>query len=586
MRSPVASPWDLAMLAASLFAVDPIGCSGIILRARAGLVRDAFLAAIRNLLPAETALRRIPLGIEDSRLLGGVDLVATLSAGRPVADRGVLMESDGAVVLLAMAERLGAATAARLAATIDAGETVLERDGVKLKASTRIGFIALDEGVGDDEGLSGALFDRLGFPIDLSDIEWRDTGDPACRPQDILAARGRLGAVEIGSEAIEALCLTAAALGIDATRASLLAVRAAKAAAALNGRTEVTTEDAALAGQLVLAPRAQNVSASPPDDDVPEPSKKQSGHDKNAPTDIEESAADEPLQDVVLEATRAAIPAHVLARLESAAGVARSRSAGKAGALKAAGARGRPAGVRVGAPKSGARLNVVETLRAAAPWQKLRGRASGATRSHIVIAREDFRIARRKPRAETVTIFAVDASGSSAFNRLAEAKGAIELLLAECYVRRDQVALLAFRGRTADLLLPPTRSLVRARRCLADLAGGGGTPLAAGIDAAVVLAQDVRRKGQSPFIVIMTDGAANISSEGRAAGRARARADAISAARLARSAGVAAVIVDIAPRPQFAAEELAAEMNARYIPMPYADAAALARVARPTAVAS
>ena len=128
----MASPWDRAMLAAALFAVDPVGCAGIILRARAGPVRDAFLAAVRNLLPAETALRRIPLGIEDSRLLGGLDLVATLSAGRPIADRGVLVESDGAIVLLAMAERLSAATAARLAATIDAGEIVLERDGLNI----------------------------------------------------------------------------------------------------------------------------------------------------------------------------------------------------------------------------------------------------------------------------------------------------------------------------------------------------------------------------------------------------------------------------------------------------------------------
>lgn len=584
MTRPAASPWDGAMMAAAVFAVDPVGCAGIALRASAGPVRDAFLAAVRNLLPAETALRRIPLGIEDSRLLGGIDLVATLSAGRLVAERGVLAASDDAVVLLAMAERLSAATAARLAATIDAGEIVLERDGLTLRTPARIGFIALDEGVGDDESLPGALFDRLGLPIDLSDIEWRGIRDLAHRRQDILAARGRLLCVEIGSEAIEALCATAAALGVDATRASLLAVRVARAAAALNGRAEVIAEDAALAGQLVLAPRAQNMSASPPDDEVAESSKQQSERENDAQAEIDESAAAEPLRDVVLAATEAAIPARVLARLERGAGGARSPGAGKAGAQKAAGARGRPAGVRAGGPKSGARLNVVETLRAAAPWQKLRARTGAATRSGIVIAREDFRVVRRIPRAETVTIFAVDASGSSAFNRLAEAKGAVDLLLAECYVRRDRVALLAFRGRTAEVLLAPTRSLVHAKRSLAALAGGGGTPLATGIEAAVVLAQDGRRKGQTPFIVIMTDGAANISRDGKAAGRGQARADAICAARLGRSAGVAAVVIDIAPRPQPAAQELAVEMNARYVPMPFADAAALARIARPSAV--
>jgi magnesium chelatase subunit D len=284
----------------------------------------------------------------------------------------------------------------------------------------------------------------------------------------------------------------------------------------------------------------------------------------------------------VLEAAQAAIPQGALAQIKHAATGPRAAGAGKRGALKKSGVRGRPAGVRQGEPRRGERLNVIETLRAAAPWQKLRGRdaPSDAVRDRIRISASDFHVTRYKPRTETVTIFAVDASGSSALNRLAEAKGAVELLLAECYVRRDQVALLGFRGRTAELLLPPTRSLLRAKRRLADLPGGGGTPLAAGIEAAVRLADEVKRKGRSPFAVFMTDGAANISRDGKAAGRTQAREDALAAARLARSVGLPALVVDIAPRPQPAAAQIAAAMNARYLPLPYADAAVLARAAR------
>jgi magnesium chelatase subunit D len=117
----------------------------------------------------------------------------------------------------------------------------------------------------------------------------------------------------------------------------------------------------------------------------------------------------------------------------------------------------------------------------------------------VLVRRDDFRVQRLRERRETTTVFVVDASGSAALHRLAEAKGAIELLLAECYVRRDRVALIAFRGRPgaagAELLLPPTRSLVRAKRSLADLPGGGGTPLAHGLDAARALAEDVSRRG-------------------------------------------------------------------------------------------
>ena len=116
------------------------------------------------------------------------------------------------------------------------------------------------------------------------------------------------------------------------------------------------------------------------------------------------------------------------------------------------------------------------------------------------LRREDFRVTRREQRSRTTTIFVVDASGSLALDRLAEAKGAVELLLADCYQRRDEVAVLAFRGRGAVLLLPPTRSLVRAKRSLATLPGGGGTPLAAGIDAGFLLAESVRRDGDMPTL--------------------------------------------------------------------------------------
>ena len=129
----------------------------------------------------------------------------------------------------------------------------------------------------------------------------------------------------------------------------------------------------------------------------------------------------------------------------------------------------------------------------------------------------------------------VDASGSAALNRLGEAKGAVELLLAECYARRDQVALLAFRGRAAELLLPPTSSLVRAKRSLSALPGGGGTPLAAGLDAALAAAAAERRRGRTPTVVLLTDGRANVARDG-AGDRARAEADALAAAR-ARARG-------------------------------------------------
>ena len=283
-------------------------------------------------------------------------------------------------------------------------------------------------------------------------------------------------------------------------------------------------------------------------------------------------------EDIVLAAAQAAIPEGLLAQLRLGQTCRiRAGSSGNAGVEQKSVRRGRPAGVRKGDISGGARLNLIETLRAAVPWQRLR-RGELST-GRVEVRREDFRIARLKRRTETTTIFVVDASGSSAYSRLAEAKGAVELLLGECYVRRDKVALVAFRGRGAELLLPPTRSLVRAKRCLANLPGGGGTPLAAGIDVAAALADAVKRKGATPIVVFMTDGQANIGRGGKP-GRAQAETDARSAANTIRAAGLATLLVDTSPRGQVSAGRLATEMGATYLPLPAGDAASLSRSVR------
>jgi magnesium chelatase subunit D len=256
----------------------------------------------------------------------------------------------------------------------------------------------------------------------------------------------------------------------------------------------------------------------------------------------------------------------------------RSKSSGKSGAIQSGSLRGRPAGTRRGEPGAGARLNVIDTLRVAAPWQRLRrqerAEQGGASQVLVEVRRDDFRITRYRQRSETTTIFVVDASGSAALHRLAEAKGAIELLLADCYVRRDRVAMIAFRGAGAEVLLPPTRSLVRAKRGLAGLPGGGGTPLAAGIDAAAALADGVTRRGGTPVVILLTDGRANVSREG-IGGRAQAAEDALASAQAFRVAELKALVVDMSPRPRPDAEGLAQAMGAVYLPLPHADAKAL-----------
>jgi magnesium chelatase subunit D len=540
------SAWPDAVLALSLFAIDPAG-TGVRLRGPAGPVRTAWLAQLRAVLPAALPMRKMPATIANDQLLGGLDVAASLSEGKKVMLPGMLAQAEGGILVVAMAERLSSGTAAILAAALDASGDC-----------ARPGLLALDEGL-DEEGLGAPLLDRLAFPIDIAGISHRDLATAvSLDAAAILAARQALAAVRLDDEVLQALCSTAAALGAGFVRAPLLALNATRCAAALFGRSAATMEDAALAARLVLAPRATRLPAE--SEEAPAPPSEGDAETRQGET--EDGTTQDSLPqggDMVLEPG--------------------SNGAGTAGARQKAGQRGRPMGVRAATPARGLRLNLIETLRAAAPWQRLRAAQTRPGAPRIRLQHSDLRVTRTEQRARSTTIFVVDASGSSAVNRLAEAKGAVELLLADCYRRRDQVAVLAFRGKAAELLLPPTRSLVRAKRSLSGLPGGGGTPLAAGIEAGFLLAHIVRRAGDTPNLVLLTDGRANVTRAG-GAGRAVAQEEALTAARRLRAAGHSALFLDISPRPSEQGRTLAQAMGALYLPLPYADSRRLSEVVR------
>jgi magnesium chelatase subunit D len=553
----------------------------------------------------------VPLNINDTALLGGLDLGATLQAGKPIALKGLLSQADGGVLVLAMAERMSLSSAARFGSVLDTGVVALQRDGLDTSAKASLGLVALDEGASDDEQMPAGLADRLAFRL-LMGAQDEDEEGPEWTAQEVLNARERLSQVTIDDEAVQALCAAALALGIDSLRASVFAVRVARAAAALAGSNTVEEEHTGVAARLVLAPRATRLPpAAPPENEAqdtpaenqeppknsdsdnksepPEPPSKPDAPDaenkdeSNVDGDQEEAQDEDPglpenLAELVLEAAQAAIPSGLLARLKMGQlHRAKTPTSGSAGALQKNALRGRPVGARKGEPRAGQRINVLETLRAAAPWQKLRQRQQAPTDGQIqriVVRKEDFHVTRFRQSGQTTTVFVVDASGSSALNRLAEAKGAVELLLADCYVRRDSVAVLAFRGQTAELILPPTRSLARAKRSLAGLPGGGGTPLAHAIDAAILLADQLRKKGETPIVVLLTDGKGNIARDGRP-GRAQATTDALAAATEMRLRGFSTLLVDTSPQAQEAAKNLAQAMGAQYLALPYAGANSL-----------
>lgn len=614
----------LARRALALLATDPAGLGGVSLASSASPGRDAWIAALHRSMGSDRAHRRLPLSITEDRLLGGLDLVATLANGRPVKAQGLLVEANGGTITLASAERLSGRVASVVAAAMDSGLV----DG----SPARFTVVALDEaasvaGADEDERLPDAIAERIAFRLDASMLDTIPTGlvigmevadhrdgaacamsgerapesvadfvDCAVDHDEIRAARLRLTDVAVPDDILGGLTAAAVALGIQSLRAPLFAVRAARASAALEGRTTVAPEDAQLAAALVLAHRATRLPAlddtAPEDDPQPlEDPEPLSPQDPGSETDPASDPADEtPPADLLIAAARAAIPPGLLAKLQGPDGKSRNAvSSSRTGAVKNSLRHGRPVGSRPGDPRRGGRLDLVATLRRAAPWQAFRRRERGSADAEssarlrqrsdgrrIEVRLDDLVIRRHEEKMGTLLIFAVDASGSAALSRLAEAKGAVELLLADCYSRRDEVAVLAFRGMSPDLLLPPTRALARAKRALAELPGGGATPLAAALDLARDLAAASRRRGRKPALVVLTDGRANVTRDGRT-GRSAGEADALAAAAILRADRTAALVIDTSDRPQPQASELASALGGRLLVLPRADAGRLSK---------
>jgi len=540
-----ADPLDDAVLAARLFALAPATFKGMVLRGSSP-ARDALVAALGE----AVTLRRMPGHVDDERLLGGIDLAASLSAGKPIRQTGLIEEARGGALIAGMAERLDGSIAGRLAQALDEGTTAL---------------VLLDDATDPEEAPPASLTERLAFACDLSaSRRWQGV--------ELAPAAGALAQVAaLDDAALRALAATAEALGVDSLRALIFAGETARGLAALEGRNAAQQADLAGAVRLILAPRATRLPPqeqdAPPDDTPPPPPDGQQDNTEDA--DRQQQEPD--LSDVLVEAAKAAIPADLLAGLAQGKAPRRSSSSGTGQKRKAA-TRGKPLGARPGMPRGGAKLALIDSLRAAVPWQAVRRREAGAdANSSILMRKEDLRIRRFEERAARVTIFAVDASGSAAAARLAEAKGAVELMLGQAYVTRSEVALVAFRGTTAELLLPPTRSLTRARRTLAELPGGGGTPLALGLNVAREVAEAVIARGRSAALVILTDGRANIAADG-SPGRAQAKEDAEAAARAIYARGIDALVVDISARPGPEGAALANALGGRFLALPRADA--------------
>jgi magnesium chelatase subunit D len=501
----------------------------------------------------ERAVRlvELPVGASTDRLAGTLDIEKALAEGKKAFEPGLLAAAHRGILYVDEVNLLSDHLVDLLLDVAAMGVNHVEREGVSVRHPSR--FILVGTMNPEEGELRPQLLDRFGITVEIS-----GSPDPAERvevvrrrlhheadPVDFLRkwaaddeafarsveeASARLEATHLPESILYKIATLCAELGVDGLRGDIVTAKTARALAAWDNRDEVVTDDVRRAALLALSHRrrrgpfeqpgidpeelenALSDGPEPPDGPdgggSPPPEGRGSSEREPRSPDRESSETRSGAGERNHAATKQFRPVRLEVPEKGWGGPLGRRSRVVGGLL------GQPVGDREPDAGSARDVALAATLRAAAPYQKARGRSSA--RPEILVRPEDLREKVREGREGNLILFAVDASGSmAAKKRMSAVKGAVLSLLADAYQRRDKVGLISFRGKGAQLLLPPTASVELAAPRLEELPTGGRTPLAAGLEkAAEVLTRERLRDGERrPLLVLLTDGRVTVGAD-------------------------------------------------------------------------
>ncbi|WLQ67290.1 MULTISPECIES: putative cobaltochelatase [Streptomyces] len=541
----------------------------------------------------------LPVGASEDRLVGALDIERALSEGVKAFEPGLLADAHRGILYVDEVNLLHDHLVDLLLDAAAMGASYVEREGVSVRHAARFLLVGT---MNPEEGeLRPQLLDRFGLTVEVAasrdtDLRvevvrrrlaydddpagfaarWAD--EEAALRERIVAARALLPRVVLGDGVLRQIAATCAAFEVDGMRADIVMARTATALAAWAGREKVVSDDVRQAALLALPHRRRRNPFDAPgldedklDEALEDAADEQGGGDDDPDPDgpgggvppqgggpesdgggpdaggsddggTDGGGADAPGREDAgsgdapapggggeQQPVRAGEPfrTKMLSVPGLGEGAAGRRSRARTEHGRTTGSR-RPEGALT-------KLHLAATVQAAAPHQRARGRSGRG----LVVRRDDLRQATREGREGNLVLFVVDASGSmAARQRMSAVKGAVMSLLLDAYQRRDKVGLVTFRGKDAEVALPPTSSVDAAAARLESLPTGGRTPLAAGLLKAhdVLRVERLRDPSRRPLLVVVTDG--------RATGGVDPVALAGRAGRLHASEGTASVVVD------------------------------------------
>ena len=494
----------------------------------------------------------LPLGATEDRVCGTIDIERALNQGKKEFEPGLLARANRGFLYIDEVNLLDDHLVDILLDVSSSGWNKVERESVSVEHPAS--FVLIGSGNPEEGELRPQLLDRFGLHAEVttenylgnrvSIVERRDAfdHDPEAfraefageqkRLRDrITYARQDLPRVKFDRELLIRIAQFCAELKVDGHRGELTIMRAARALAAFEGRNVVEDEDVKRVVNMSLRHRLRKdiledtatterieqavdsvMNNPPPSAPDKKKSKKNSSKQKNSENGVQPGGAatsgptegrgrgrsnTQEVPSPPAERGRISAPQWDDEFRKQKRARKGDTQARQSRGLKAVSGQPRGRYSRSVLFKSaGARIAIDATLRAL---------ANSTSPSHAI------RYKLLKHKQGTLYIFAIDTSGSMATNRISRAKASILKLLRRSYLNRDHVAVVSFHGTSADVALPPSRSIIRARRVLDSLQMGGSTPLSAGLNCTIEMIRRYRDHHSDTSVLLFTDGHANVA---------------------------------------------------------------------------